>query len=110
MDVTACNHSSVQSVHLSGILPRLQMQRGSQSAPGGKAPRKAPGPVGQLFLRLCQPLPEALSVHNLLHCIGSCLSAAGWMLAALLTFSAPLTIPLLVWTALGEHVETMALV
>ena len=103
MSVTACNRSAVQPVRLSGKLHPLQMRRGSQSAPGGKAPRKAPGPVGQLFLRLCQPLPEPLSVHNLLRCIGVCISAANWMLAALLIFTAPLTIPLLVWTALGEH-------
>lgn len=42
-------------------------------------------------------------MHNVLRCIGCCFSAAGWLLAALLTFTAPLTIPLLVWTALGEH-------
>ena len=96
-------YASAPSVHESETKRYLQMPRGSQSAPGGKAPRQAPGMLGSLFLLLCQPLPEALSVHNVLRCIGSCSSAAGWMLAALLTFTAPLTIPMLVWTALGEH-------
>jgi hypothetical protein len=39
--------------------------------------------------------------QRLVQLAGACLDAAGWMLAALLTFTAPLSIPLLVWTALG---------
>lgn len=79
------------------------MARGSKSAPGGKAPRKPPGRLGRLFLLLCVPLPEALSLHRLLRSVGACVSKAGWALAALLAFTAPLSIPLLVWTALGEQ-------
>lgn len=77
------------------------MGRGSKSAPGGKAPSNPPGPLGRLFLVFCRPLPEALSLHSVFSCIGACIGCAGQAVATLLVLTAPVSIPLLVWTALG---------
>lgn len=79
------------------------MGRGSKSAPGGKAPRKPPGPLGRLFLVFCRPLLEQLSLHSVFSCVGACIGFADHAVAALLVLTAPLSIPLLVWTALGRH-------
>ena len=79
------------------------MARGSKSSPDGNAPHRPPGLLGGLFLLFCRPLPAAVSLRNLICFTDACAGFFGRLLAALLVFTAPLSIPLLVWTALGAH-------